>query len=324
MPAASQQRIIANKLTEGLKELEKVIGLEESRIQELFAQNLERIKPDLIGHLLGEAELVRVVNELPNGAEAVGPAVAMRKEMKLALTLAKARLPIMLTGPAGSGKSTMAKQLAEILGLDFGSITMFDGMEAGPLVGWLYPGGTNGQWRYQPSQHVNIVKNGGVYLYDEVDAADANTAIILNNLLGLRYLDTPLNSEAPTVHAHKDYFPIMACNTLGTGSSGMYTGRNALDKSTLDRVCCSKIVVDYDKQLELSFAGEDQKCKVLVAWAHKVRNVLNNYKIQELITTRFIKNACALIRGGMEVRQVQELYFTGWESSTRKRVEEAM
>ena len=104
-------------------------------------------------------------------------------EFEKMVKLATLRQNIMMVGPSGSGKTFLAGKLAKALKLPFGSQSCSAGMSESQLAGWLLPVGETAQFTYVPSTFVNMYENGGVFLFDEMDAADENTLIFINAAL---------------------------------------------------------------------------------------------------------------------------------------------
>jgi hypothetical protein len=96
--------------------------------------------------------------------------------LRLATNLSGSRRNIWLAGPAGSGKTTAAHQVADKLGPTFDS----HGAIRTPfqVTGHYDIHGT-----YRSSQFRRIFENGGVILLDEVDASDPNAMMELNQAL---------------------------------------------------------------------------------------------------------------------------------------------
>jgi cobaltochelatase CobS len=94
-----------------------------------------------------------------------------------------------------------------------------------------------------------VYENGGVFLLDEIDAADANAMVAINAALANRVMANP-NGK---VHVrHDKCFILAAANTWGRGGDHQYVGRNQLDAATLDRFVLSTIGVEYDLELEVT------------------------------------------------------------------------
>ena len=129
-----------------------------------------------------------------------------------------------MVGPAGCGKSHLAEQIAKALGLRFGSISCSAGMSEGQITGRLIPTGDGGRFEYQRSQFVEFYEEGGVFLLDEIDAADANVLLVINQALANGHLPVPNRTTNPQAKRHPDFVLIAAANTFGNGANRMYVG----------------------------------------------------------------------------------------------------
>jgi len=158
--------------------------------------------------------------------------------------------PVFLTGPAGSGKNYICKQVAESLGLRFyfsNAIT-----QEYKLTGF-----TDANGNYQPTQFYKAFTEGGLFMLDEIDASIPEVLVILNAAIANRYFDFP----APIGYkeAHPDFRVIAAGNTTGHGADYEYIGRNHLDGASLDRFAMVKI--DYSKSIEDGLASDRELAK---------------------------------------------------------------
>lgn len=146
--------------------------------------------------------------------------------------------PVMLVGPAGTGKNVIAAQVAKAMGLEFyfsNAIT-----QEYKLTGFV-----DAMGNYQKTQFYDAFTKGGVFLLDEMDASIPEALIILNCAIANRYFDFP---KVGRVQAHKDFRVIACANTYGTGASTEYVGRNQLDGASLNRFAL--VEVDYDPRIE--------------------------------------------------------------------------
>lgn len=153
--------------------------------------------------------------------------------------------PVFLTGPAGSGKNVLCKQVAEALGLNFyftNAVT-----QEYKLTGF-----TDAMGNYQPTQFYKAFTEGGLFMLDEMDASIPEVLIILNAAIANRYFDFP--APIGYVEAHPNFRVIAAGNTTGQGASYEYVGRNQLDAASLDRFAVVR--VDYSEAIENSVAGD--------------------------------------------------------------------
>ncbi len=197
-----------------------------------------------------------------------------------ALRLAAARRNILLVGPAGCGKTHLAAQVAEALGLPFASISCSAGMSEGQLLGRLVPTGEGGRFEYLRSDFVKCYEEGGVFLFDEIDAADSNTLLVINAALANGHMALPNRPEKPTAVKHPDFVCIAAANTFGTGADRQYVGRNQLDESTLDRFRIGQIELDYDFSIEAALCP-DEALRTPTCWPFERRR---ESKVRRLVS----------------------------------------
>lgn len=160
------------------------------------------------------------------------------------LHLVAAHENVYLYGPAGSGKNTIAEQIAEALGVEFfyqnTLVTKFD-----------ISGYKNAQGEYEETPFYKAWKNGGLFFADELDNSTAEAIIALNAALANGYYTFPNGSEK--VAKHPDFYCIAAGNTNGQGATEEYCGRYQMDESSRDRFAF--IEIDYNKEVEESICG---------------------------------------------------------------------
>ena len=143
-----------------------------------------------------------------------------------------------LVGPAGCGKTEMAKQLAKELGLKYYSDSSISDE-------YKVSGFEDANGLYKPTQFYEAFTKGGVYCLDEVDGSDPNALIKINTAIANRFMAFP---QVGMKTAHKDFHIVATANTFCNGASIVYVGRNQLDGATRNRFYF--IEVDYDKEID--------------------------------------------------------------------------
>lgn len=189
--------------------------------------------------------------------------------------------PVYLSGPAGSGKNVICKQVAEALGLDFyftNAVT-----QEYKLTGF-----TDANGNFHESQFYKAFVNGGLFMLDEMDASIPEVLIILNAAIANRYFDFP--APIGKVHAHKNFRVVAAGNTLGHGADSEYVGRNTLDAASLDRFAMIKI--DYDERIENNVSGGNTE---LVRFCRAFRKAAEKAGLQVVVSYRAIGRMAKMV-----------------------------
>lgn len=248
-----------------------------------------------------------------NGLTVYSAVSRRRPQFEEIVQTVAADLNVLLVGPAGCGKTTMAHQVADALGLRFSFIACTAGMSESRLIGKFAPTGENGRFEYQPTPFIDFYKNGGVFLLDEVDAADPNVLLVINAALANGHMETP-NPAEPVITRHPNFRLIAAANTWGTGADRQYVGRNQLDAATLDRFVGGIFEIDYDEELERELgAGHG----AFVDWCQELRRRVRDHKIRRVVSTRLVINGVRRMAAGATMEQVTRSFLLPWTAAER-------
>lgn len=168
----------------------------------------------------------------------------------------KRYMDCMLVGPAGSGKTTLAKAIATSIGVPLYAIPVGLMTTQSQLIGYQSASGC-----FVPSAIYSAYRDGGVVLLDELDGANPGVTTILNSLLDNGEYRFP---GGEVIERHADFYCIAAANTYGLGADRVYAGRNQMDGALRERFAF--IDFGYDEALERKLAGE-------TSWTRKVRRI---------------------------------------------------
>ena len=237
--------------------------------------------------------------------------------------IAEGHRNLYMVGPAGTGKTTLAKQIAKALDRDFGFLSLSIGVTETHLLGRMLPK-ADGTWGYVPSRFVEVYENGGVFLLDEIDAADSNVMVTINAALANGVLANPQSGK---VHVrHDDCIIVGAANTFGRGADAQYVGRNQLDAATLDRFVLATVFVDYDPDLELALAMsmlDDDKATDLISWVTELREKVATNRLRRVVSTRLVVHgAMALRRGKKTIADLKASLLRDWTPDEKAKVGE--
>jgi cobaltochelatase CobS len=199
-----------------------------------------------------------------------------------------AGLNVLLVGPAGCGKTHIARQAATALGFDF-RFTGAIGSEY-KLLGY-----TDAHGRLVETEYRRAYASGAVFLFDEMDGSAPGALLSFNAGLANGHQDFP-DSVVPR---HANFRAIAACNTYGHGADRQYVGRNQLDAASLDRFYV--IPMDYDPKLERVLFGDNE----WTSFVHRVRNATRALSIRHIVSMRAIADGQAALAAGNARKDVE-------------------
>lgn len=208
-----------------------------------------------------------------------------------------------MVGPAGCGKTTTAEQVAKALKLQFGTICFTAGASETWLFGRQTPNG------FVEGIFSKIYREGGVFLADEMDAADANLMLSINTALSHDCMLNPMSGEL--IKKHKDFIFIGAANTKGKGATHVYTGRSRLDAATLDRFAV--VFVDYDQKLEGTICPDELIKQTL--WS--IRRELASQECEEFVSTRAFVFAQKKLKANVSRSNIVRQIMAPWGEAAK-------
>jgi len=261
------------------------------------------------------APTVRVrINDLPE-RETEGTAhVLLAEALRWAASRRRngMRFNVALVGDAGTGKSTLAEQVAEALGLRFHPFSCSGGVAESKLFGRMTPNLNTGEEVYRASELVDYFRNGGVFLLDEMDGLDANVLTAANGMFEAKRWAAP---SGEVIERHPDFILFSAMNTYGTGASRLYTGRSQLDAASLDRWVV--LDCDYDAELERSLCS----VPAIVDTFHGIRAKVRSLGLRRWVTGRMIERAeVAHVCHGATATDAVRAQLSGWTDADLKAV----
>jgi MoxR-like ATPase len=268
----------------------------EGSVKRYIAEQIESLRPTVV--------------TTPTGGK-VEVKGRTHKEFKKALFLACLEKQLFIAGPSGSGKTSLAEQVSKALELPFSFISCSAGLSEAHLLGRMLFDVT-----YITSEFVKLYENGGVFLFDEVDAADANTMLVINSALSNGVLSLPNRKESQYAKRHENFICICAGNTWGSGSFE-YHGRNQLDVAFLDRFALSKLVVDYDRGLEKEMCAAHPDFASIL-WL--LRDSVEKNRIRRVVSTRAFISGARQLSAGMTPKLLIDALMIGWSAEENKKV----
>ena len=274
------------------KDVEAHIAEAEKNLKEKIRMDLQKLAPVVTEIKIDKMPEIKIDGKRHKALEKALRAVFATKGIG----------GVMLVGPAGSGKTTLATQIAEVLKLEY----HFQGAVDSD---YRLFGFRDAQGEYAPTPFRKAYEFGGVFLFDEIDASDSSALIAINAALANGAADFP----DAKIDRHDDFIAVAAANTYGRGANRIYIGRNRLDGATLDRFVT--LEVDYDSDLEFALAGNPE----WVDRVQKIRDAVGSEKL--VVSPRASIYGARLLAAGMDPHEVEEaVIWKGAPDDVRDRV----
>ncbi|MDT3736720.1 MAG: CbbQ/NirQ/NorQ/GpvN family protein [Denitratisoma sp.] len=207
-----------------------------------------------------------------------------------------ARLPVMLKGPTGCGKSRFVEHMAWKLGKPLITVACNEDMTASDLVGRYLLDREGTRWLDGPL--TTAARIGAICYLDEIVEARQDTTVVIHPLTDHRRT-LPLDKKGEVVAAHPDFQLVISYNP------GYQSLMKDLKQSTKQRFAAFDF--DYpepalEAQIVARETGIDaETAGRLVKLAGKARN-LKGHGLAEGVSTRLVVYAAQLIRHGVAPR----------------------
>jgi len=281
------------------------------KIQEMLDRHFEEATADVnarIDELVEKANAyreIRVITE--SGAHEVSGLT--HHQFELLLQLSSLPFPILLAGPAGTGKSHSVEQAANAMCLSFYAQSVGAQTSKSDLVGFVHAGG-----EYIRTAFRDAFEYGGVFLMDEIDAGNPNVLIVINSALSNDFCAFPDGM----VRRHPDFRFIATANTYGKGADRNYVGRNQLDAATLDRFITIDWEIDenLESQLVMHYTHGSRWVKVV----RGLRKVVADHSYRLIISPRASLKGASMLELGISFDQVVRMCITAAANPTEAEV----
>jgi nitric oxide reductase NorQ protein len=217
-------------------------------------------------------------------------------EIEIYLAAFSERLPVMLKGPTGCGKTRFVEHMAWRLGKPLITVAAHEDMTASDLAGryLLEPEGT--VWHDGPL--TLAVRHGAICYLDEIVEARQDTTVVIHPLTDARRI-LPLEKHNEIVPAHADFQLTISYNP------GYQSAVKDLKESTKQRF----LAIDFDypeASVEAAIVARESGADaalaaILVSIAERSRN-LQGHGLDEGASTRMLIHAGRLVRAGLPLQ----------------------
>src|SRR5487761_2003373 len=206
------------------------------------------------------------------------------------------RMPMMLKGPTGCGKTRFIEHMAWRLGKPLITVACNEDMTASDLVGRFLLDANGTRWQDGPL--AVAARLGAICYLDEVVEARQDTTVVIHPLTDNRRV-LPLEKTGELIHAHPDFQLVISYNP------GYQRLMKDLKQSTKQRFTA----FDFDyptAAVETDILSKETGMdKALTAKLVKIGQAARNLKghgLDEGISTRLLVYAATLIKQGIAPR----------------------
>lgn len=221
---------------------------------------------------------------------------AIGKEEEVFTNAYKNKIPFLLKGPTGTGKSRFIEYMAHLLGKKIITISCHEETSSTDLIGRFIIKGAETVWIDGPL--TTAVKEGAIIYLDEIAEARPDVIVAIHSLTDHRR-ELFIDKLGITVKAHEDFMLVASFNP------GYQRGFKELKPSTRQRFVAMSFNYPEPK-IESEIVTSETKidpdiAKQLVAIGNKIRN-LTELGLTETVSTRLLVDAARLIHSGLPKR----------------------
>lgn len=218
------------------------------------------------------------------------------KEVEVFEHAFKKKLPTLLKGPTGTGKTRFVDFMAHTLGKRLITIACHEETSSTDLIGRFIIKGAETVWIDGPL--TQAVKEGAIVYLDEIAEARPDVIVAIHSLTDHRK-ELYIDKLGETIKAHQDFMLVASFNP------GYQKGFKELKPSTRQRFIALSFNYPNPKAETIILATEtgidESTAKKLVNIAHKIRN-LTELGLTETVSTRLLVDAAKLIHSGLPKR----------------------
>jgi nitric oxide reductase NorQ protein len=223
------------------------------------------------------------------------------KEIEVFEKVYENKLPLLLKGPTGTGKSRFIEFMAHQLDKELITIACHEETSSTDLIGRFIIKGAETVWLDGPL--TTAVRKGAIIYLDEIAEARPDVIVALHSLTDHRR-ELFIDKLGEKIKAHDDFMLVASFNP------GYQRGFKELKPSTKQRFVSQSFSYPEEK-LEVEIIHQETDvdisiAKKLVKIGNKIRN-LTELGLTETVSTRLLVDAAKLIHSGLPKRLAVEV-----------------
>ena len=288
------EQMIAKGITD-INEIAKQVGISTTRAYEL-RKELGYSADDLLTKPVSVAQTtavnetpmvtpvpqqtIAITNTIPNNMLGFVPQhngyiprklYGKKTDIEIMEAIYNERTPLLIIGETGVGKTASVRHFTFTKQLPYMRVNFNGAMTPEDLIGQYVPCENGFAW--VDGVLTKFVRNGGVFVVDEINSGNAEILFFLHPLLDDERKLVLVQKDGEVIHAHKDFWLVATMNRD-------YEGTKPLNLALQDRF---KIIeFDYDSAVEKKLIAD----KFLLELAEKLRASHKKGELDTPISTR--------------------------------------
>ncbi|MEW6185153.1 MAG: CbbQ/NirQ/NorQ/GpvN family protein [Thermodesulfobacteriota bacterium] len=233
----------------------------------------------------------------------------------------KNKLPVLLNGPTGSGKTRLVEYMAWRLNRPLYTVACHDDLSANDLTGRYIIKGDEVKWIDGPL--LMAVREGGLAYLDEVVEARKDVTVVIHPLTDHRRF-LPVEKRGKIFHAPDEFMLVISYNPH------YQSVLKELKPSTRQRFVSINLSwpkEDLEIRIVTREAGvEENTAEKLVKAANRIRNLVHQ-GLEEGVSTRELVYAAVLLRNGLPVKDALQgtmIEPLTYDEDLKKSIEEVL
>ncbi|MBN0989220.1 CbbQ/NirQ/NorQ/GpvN family protein [Amphritea pacifica] len=215
-------------------------------------------------------------------------------EIELFMHAYKHKLPVLIKGPTGCGKTRFISYMAEKLGLPLYTVACHDDLSAPDLVGRHLIGDGETVWSDGPL--TRAVRTGGICYLDEVVEARKDTTVVIHPLTDDRRI-LPIDRTGETLQAPDNFMLVVSYNP---GYQNLLKGMKPSTRQRFVSMSFDYLPAAAEVEVLLNETAVDKAmAEQLVILGNGLRQ-LKDQDLEEGASTRLLVYTATLISTGFD------------------------
>lgn len=218
----------------------------------------------------------------------------IKNEIKIFKNAFNNKMPMLLKGPTGTGKSRFVEKMSELLRIPLIQIACNEETSSTDLQGRYLINKGDTIWQDGPA--VIAAKTGSILYLDEISEAREDIIVVIHPLTDHRR-EIYIDKKNEKIKAHENFMLVASYNP------GYQSKTKDLKPSTKQRF----ITINFEypgkniekEILKLETNIDEENAEQLTNYAKKLRN-LKDLDLIETVSTRLLVNTAKLIKSGIE------------------------